>query len=206
MMYWYRQPTTRCSIQSTRARFRRVVRKTRKIHLANGPWPTNLSSPIGFCLFSALIVFFASEASADAAKKTSEVWRVGNILVEQAWARVTSREPKRGGVYLTVHNKSPDLDYLLAAESPNAVSITIYEAKNVDGKVQLNPIPGGLNLEGHREIVMRPDGIQLILTGVTNPGGKIPLQLIFLNAGKLTIDVPVYPLSAKFPPVVHKEH
>ena len=71
------------------------------------------------------------------------------------------------------------------------------------------PIPGGLNLAGHREIIMRPDGIQLILSQMKTPpapGDTLPLRLIFLNAGTLNLDVRVHPPDQEFPPIIHRGH
>lgn len=140
---------------------------------------------------------------------SNESWTIGDIRIEQAWARFGISNVPLGAVYLTVHNNSNEMDYLVAATSPTARSSAIYEVKSVQGNKRLVPIPGGLNLGGHREIIMRPDGIQLILTElrqVPEPGQTVPLQLIFLNAGKLNLEVPVHPLNAEFPPIVHKGH
>ncbi len=169
-----------------------------------------LNSPILLrCLFAAVLVFLAGEAFANQGTKSKQAWRVGDILVEQAWARISDRKPKLVDVYLTIHNASYKLEYLLGAESPNARSIGIFETKSVNGKARLNPIPGGLNLDGHREIIMRPDGVRLTLTEITEPpkpDGKISVDLFFMNAGALTIDVPVLPINAKDPPPIHKKH
>ncbi len=140
---------------------------------------------------------------------SNESWTIGDIRIEQAWARFGSSNVPLGAVYLTVHNNSNEMDYLVAATSPVSKSSAIYEVKSEQGAERLVPIPGGLNLAGHREIIMRPDGIQLILTQLKEfpePGQTVPLQLIFLNAGKLNLEVPVHPLNAAFPPIIHKGH
>ena len=143
------------------------------------------------------------------ATHSSDTWTVGDIRIEQAWAWFESPNAQFGAVYLTVHNTSNELDYLVAATSPTAGSSAIYELKSEQGRKRLVPIPGGLNLTGHREIVMRPDGIQLILSEVSAPpkaGQTLELQLIFLNAGKLNLAAPVHPSNAEIPAIIHKGH
>lgn len=140
---------------------------------------------------------------------SNESWTIGDIRIEQAWARFVSSNAPLGAVYLTVHNNSNDMDYLVEATSPVSESSAIYEVKSEQGTERLVPIPGGLNLEGHREIIMRPDGIQLILTQLKEfpePGQTVPLQLFFLNAGKLNLEVPVHPPNAAFPRIIHEGH
>ena len=139
----------------------------------------------------------------------AESWSIGDIRIEQAWARIASPSANLGSIYLTVHNNSEDLDYLIAATSPAAGSAAIYELKSEKGAAKLVPIPGGLNLAGHREIIMRPDGIQLILSQMKTPpapGDTLPLRLIFLNAGTLNLDVRVHPPDQELPPIIHRGH
>jgi periplasmic copper chaperone A len=99
------------------------------------------------CAFSFLLVLLAwheMPALARSAKGTSGPWRLGDIVVEQAWARLGSNASKTCAVYLTVHNKSANDDYLFAVFSNASRKTAIHETQIVDGVARMEPIPGGL--------------------------------------------------------------
>lgn len=144
-----------------------------------------------------------------ASEKKSGPWKLGDIVVEQAWARVTPGGARTGAVYLTIHNKSAETDLLLAVDSAAAQTTALHESKIEDGIAKMVPVPGGLNLPSHGEVVMQPGGIHIMMTGLSGaliPGSVLPVQMIFRDAGVLDFEVPVLPLDAGDPMVVHSGH
>jgi copper(I)-binding protein len=81
---------------------------------------------------------------AKAIAETSGPWRLGEITVEQAWARVTSGGAKTGAIYLTLHNKSANDDLLLAVYSAAAQTTALHESKVEDDIAKMVPVLGGL--------------------------------------------------------------
>lgn len=100
---------------------------------------------------SSIVLCWALMVSAGASATARYPLKFGPIF-EQAWARA---EPEFGSnigqVYLTIHNKSDAGDYLLAVDSSYSNSSMIHEASQ-------QPVPGGLMMPSHGEVIMRPDG------------------------------------------------
>ncbi|MFN0195076.1 MAG: copper chaperone PCu(A)C [Aestuariivirga sp.] len=162
-----------------------------------------------FTALSATVAFSASPGLVQAEQTPSGPWKLGNIVVEQAWARLGSDASKTCAVYLTVHNKSAADDYLLGVSSDASTTTAIHETQVKDGVARMEPIPGGLNMTSHAEVVMRPGSIHIMLTGISGavvPGGMLPVSMFFRDAGTLDFEVPVLPLGAKDPTVKHKGH
>jgi copper(I)-binding protein len=158
-------------------------------------------------LIGVVIATFLSPACA--AEKTSGPWKLRDISVEQAWARVTPGGARTGAVYLTIHNKSAEEDLLLAVDSAAAQTTALHESKIEDGTAKMVSVPGGLYLPSHGEVVMRPGGIHIMMTGLSGalePGSTLPVRMIFRDAGALDFEVPVLPLGAADPAAEHKGH
>lgn len=161
-------------------------------------------------LRSATIIGFALLAAGTApAAKTGGPWKLGDIIVEQAWARLAPGGAGTGSVYLTVHNKSGQDDLLLAVDISVAESTAIYSTTVKDGVAGMDPMPMGVNLPSHDEVVMRPGGLHIMMTGVSKDskvGDLLPVKMVFRDAGSLDFEVPVVPLGAGNPAEKHVKH
>lgn len=155
-----------------------------------------------------LVVTLLATGTAPAANKGGS-WKLGDIVVEQAWARLAPGGAGTGSVYLTVHNKSGQDDLLLAVDSNDAESTAVYSTEVKDGVVSMNPMPLGVNLPSHGEVVMRPGGIHIMMMGVSKDakvGDLLPVKMVFRDAGSLDFEVPVVPLGAGDPAETHVKH
>jgi copper(I)-binding protein len=156
-----------------------------------------------------LLFIAALMSTAFAVEKTSGPWKLGDIVVQQAWARVVPGGARTGAVYLTLHNKSAYEDLLLAVDSAAAQTTALHESKIEEGVAKMVPVPGGLNLPSHGEVVMQPGGIHIMMTGLSGalePGSILPVRMIFRDAGALDFEVPVLPLGAGDPAAEHNSH
>ncbi len=138
-----------------------------------------------FILAAAAMVLSIVPAVA-ASDKTGGPWKLGDIVVEQAWARLAPGGSRTGAVYLTIHNKSSSDDLLLAVDSSVAQTTAVHESN-----------------------VMRPGGLHIMLTGLSadlKPGLSLPVRMVFQEAGSLDLEVPILPLSAPDPSVKHSGH
>jgi len=98
-------------------------------------------------LRSATIIGLAVLAASTAlAAKKGGPWKLGDIIVEQAWDRLAPGGAGTGSVYLTVHNKSGQDDLLLAVDISLAESTAIYSTTVKDGVASMDPLPMGVNL------------------------------------------------------------
>lgn len=163
-------------------------------------------------LWSLLIFACALSLLGGGATRAAEAggpWVLGNIVVEQAWARRVPGGARTGVVYLTVHNKSGVEDLLLAVDSSAAKTTAVHATVVDNGVASMSPLPGGLLLPSHGEVVMRPGGIHIMLTGLPDSltaGGNLPVKMVFRDAGPLEFEVPVIPLSAGDPTEQHVKH
>ena len=73
----------------------------------------------------------------------------------------------------------------------------------------MEPLPAGVNLPSHGELVMRPGGMHIMMTGVSadmKVGSLLPVTMVFRDAGSLDFEVPVVPLGASDPAERHLKH
>lgn len=135
-------------------------------------------------------------------------WRVGQLIVEQGWARVAPGTTKTGAIYLTLYNEGETEDILQSVTSSSARSAGIHRTAVEGGIAKMVPLPDGLRLPVQTDVSMRPGGIHVMLVGLSGsfaPGNILPIQLSFRDAGLLALDVPIHPLGIT-PTVDHSSH
>jgi copper(I)-binding protein len=160
-------------------------------------------------LRAVMIVWVATLQAAAAQTTTSGPWKLDDVTVEQAWARITPGGSRTGAIYLTIHNKSPNDDLLLAVDSSAAQTTAVHESRIVDGVASMEPLPVGIPMPSHGEVVMRPGGIHIMLTGLSRElavGNAVPVKMVFQEAGSLEFEVPILPFGAGDPTVKHSGH
>ncbi|MDR7416894.1 MAG: copper chaperone PCu(A)C [Armatimonadota bacterium] len=114
------------------------------------------------------------------------------IEVEHPWARPGTRGGN-SAVYMEIHNRSSQLDRLVAAEAEVAEAVELHRTRTEGGmhrmeKVESIEVPGGAKVE------LKPGGYHIMLIRLTRPlrvGERFPLKLRFARAGDLGIQVPV---------------
>lgn len=149
----------------------------------------------------------ASPAIAES--KQNGVWQINGIFVEQAWARVIPGGSKTGAVYLTIHNTAQTNDLLLAVDSPAASHTAVHQSVVENDIAKMKPMPSGVELKSGTEIIMKPGAMHIMLTGLQDASqqdDQLPVTMVFRDAGRLEISVPVLPLGAKGPTVSHDGH
>lgn len=166
-------------------------------------WRTVLAIALGVPIFFDPPTAIATGAGA------SGPWKLGEVVVEQAWARITPGGSKTGAIYLTIHNKAATDDLLLAVDSSAARTTAIHESRIVDGVATMEPLPVGLPMPSHGEVVMRPGAIHIMLTGLSDTlkvGEVLPVRMVFQEAGSLDFEVPILPFNTDDPAVKHSDH
>jgi copper(I)-binding protein len=122
-----------------------------------------------------------------------------SIQVEQPWARATPAGASTGAVYLTITNKSEEMDRLLSASSDVADKLQIHEMKVVNGVMEMREVTGGLPVAANGSLELKPGSYHVMLIGLKKPlkaGETIPLTLDFEKAGKVSITVPIRAMGA----------
>lgn len=127
--------------------------------------------------------------------------KIGSLIIQEAWTRVTPPNANIGGAYLTIHNNGETEDRLLSAHSPIAGKVEIHEMKITDdGIMSMRPLLDGIAIESHSTFVMKPGGYHLMLMALKAPirqGNPVPITLTFQSAGDVSVEFIVMPLGMK---------
>jgi periplasmic copper chaperone A len=128
-----------------------------------------------------------------------EFHRLGDIVIEQPWARATP--VKVGGAYMTLRNNGAVTDRLINVASPLAEKAEIHETK-IDGGTAMMRAVGDVELRPRRSVQMKPGGLHVMLMGLQRPlkeGERIKLVLTFERAGTIEVEARVEKAGAAAP-------
>lgn len=120
--------------------------------------------------------------------------KVGNIMIDHAWARATPLGAKVGGGYLTIKNTGAIPDRLISASSPAASKVEVHEMAMDKGVMKMRPVNDGLSVAPGQSVTLAPGGYHFMMIGLRAPlkkGETVPLTLKFEKAGevKVTLDI-----------------
>ncbi len=99
-----------------------------------------------------------------------------------------------GVVYLTIANDGDEPDRLIGATTGMAEVVEIHQTSDENGVGVMQPVDDGVEIPAHGEIVLEPNGVHLMLVGLTesqHPNSEYELTLTFERAGDVTITVRV---------------
>ena len=112
------------------------------------------------------------------------------VDIRGAWVRrAPPGEGATAAAYITVHNRSGASDELLSVTSDAADRVEVHETRWMSGMAMMEPVPR-LTVAPHATIAMKPGGIHLMLLGLRRalePGGHVTLELVFRQAGAMTV-------------------
>lgn len=123
---------------------------------------------------------------------------LGQLKVEQPWARATPGAARNGAAYMVITNAGNAPDQLIAAASPVADKVELH-THVVEGDImRMRPVKA-IDINVGEPAVLRPGGLHIMLIGLKQPlqeGQPFPLTLTFANAGSLTVTVDVVKAGA----------
>lgn len=125
--------------------------------------------------------------------------RPARLEVEALWVRATPPNAPVAGGFLTVHNRGPADDRLLAVESATAQRVEIHEMRHVDGVARMRELEQGLPLPAGSTVELKPGGYHLMFIQPARPfvaGERIAATLVFEKAGRRDASFEVRPLGA----------
>lgn len=120
--------------------------------------------------------------------------KIGDLVLDHAWARATPGGAKVGGGYLIIENKGATPDKLIGGSSPVAAKVEVHEMAMNNGVMTMRPVENGLSIPPGQSITLAPGGYHLMLMDLKGPlkkGDKVPVTLAFEKAGevKVTLDI-----------------
>lgn len=123
------------------------------------------------------------------------------VTVATPWSRATPQGASTGAAYLTL--TSPAGDTLTGVSSPAAKMAQVHEMK-MDGNVmRMREVQGGLALPPGTTVTLQPNGLHIMLMGLTAPlkqGQMVKLHLTFAKAPPEDVTAPIGPLGSTRPP------
>lgn len=112
------------------------------------------------------------------------------VDISGAWVRrAPPGEGATAAAYLTIHNRSGAPDELLSVTSDAADRVEVHETRWMSNMAMMEPVPR-LTIAPRATIAMKPGGIHLMLLGLRRalePGGRVTLELVFRQAGAMTV-------------------
>jgi len=126
----------------------------------------------------------------------------GNITVEGAWSRATPGGAEVAAGYLTIVNHSDVADRLVSASTAIAGKTEIHQMKMSDGKMEMRPLPDGIEIPAKGTVALEPMGYHLMLMQLKHPlekGETFAGSLTFEHAGTIDVTFNVEGIGASGP-------
>jgi len=126
----------------------------------------------------------------------------GAITVEKAWSRATPGGAEVAAGYLTIVNHSDVADRLVSASTAIADKTEIHQMKMSDGKMEMRPLPEGIEIPAKGTVALEPMGYHLMLMQLKHPlekGETFAGSLTFEHAGTIDVTFNVEGIGASGP-------
>jgi len=121
-----------------------------------------------------------------------------SLMIEGAFARASSGHGKNSAAYLSIHNHSPNDDYLIEAKTNVAAMTSIHNHINDKGIIKMRAVQQ-IAIPANDNIKLQPGGFHIMLMGLKKPlleGDKFDLTLVFKKAGNVLCTVRVKKVHA----------
>lgn len=133
-------------------------------------------------------------------------YRLGDLRIEQPWARASIGQAKTGAAYLTLNNGGEAVDRLLSVATPAAKRAGLHTHLMDAGVMKMRPVEA-IEVAPGAPTVLRPGGLHVMLMGLAAPlmeGESFPLTLTFEQAGAVEVEVRIQGIGAMEPKMEHK--
>jgi len=127
--------------------------------------------------------------------------KIGDIVIDNAWARATPKGAEVGGGYLTIRNDGATPDRLTGV-SADFAQVQVHEMKTANGVMEMREVTDGVQIPAHASVKLAPSGYHLMFVGLKKPlvkGEIAKATLNFEHAGHAEVDFPVLGLGAVGP-------
>ncbi|MBF9047727.1 copper chaperone PCu(A)C [Rhodobacterales bacterium LSUCC0031] len=118
-----------------------------------------------------------------------------HIVIEDAYARVSSAMAQSGAVFMTIYNHNDFAEVLTGASSDVAVRVELHtHLQDSAGVMRMVEIEGGIPMAADETVLLQRGGLHVMLLGLTRTlahGDSFSLTLEFQNSDPITIEVPV---------------
>lgn len=135
----------------------------------------------------------------------------GALEIHKPWARSSSYPSPNdfAGAFLSIANKGPEDDRLIAANSPLADRVELHGIRVVGADIEMRPLANGVAVPAGNTMTLKPRGYHLLLLGVKQPlakGSTLPVTLTFEKAGAIAVDFAVEEPGLIGEAILNEEH
>jgi copper(I)-binding protein len=119
--------------------------------------------------------------------------RAGQIAIRDAWTRPTAAGMPMGVAYFVVRNDGNAADAIVTASTPAAARVEFHQTTLAGGMARMRPLRE-IGVPAGATVAIEPGGIHLMLVDLASglsAGTRVPLTLVFRNAGKVEIELAV---------------
>lgn len=132
----------------------------------------------------------------------AETASAGDVTVEKAWSRATPTGAEVAAGYLTIINHGDSPDRLVSVSTSVAANTEIHQMKMADGKMEMRPVPDGIEILAKSTVALEPMGYHLMLMQLKHPlqkGDTFAGSLVFEYAGAVNVTFRVEGMGAMGP-------
>ena len=119
----------------------------------------------------------------------------GDIMIDDAFARVSRPDAPAGAAFMVIHNMGDSDDRLIDVRSPLAQVVQLHTHKETDESVmKMMHVEEGFEVKAGEMHALARGGDHVMLMGLEGPleeGDKIPVTLVFENAGEMEVIITI---------------
>lgn len=119
----------------------------------------------------------------------------GDIMVEDAFARVARPNAPAGAAFMVIRNTGAENDRLIGASTPVAQKTELHTHKETsDGVMKMMQVEEGFEIKAGEMHTLARGGDHVMMMGLNGPineGEEIPVTLIFEKAGEIEVTITV---------------
>ena len=120
------------------------------------------------CAFGSTLAFLTLATICLGSAVAQQV-KIGDLVIDHAWARATPAGAKVGGGYLTIENKGATPDKLVGGSTRAAGKVEVHETAMNNGVATMRPVKDGLSIPAGQSVTLAPGGYHLMMTDLKGP-------------------------------------
>lgn len=117
-----------------------------------------------------------------------------SIVIQDAWIRPAPLAGGNGAAYMTIRNRSGEVDALLAVEGDVAEALEPHLTMQMEGDVMGMAHTPRVDIPARGKVIFEPGSYHVMLIGVREklePGTLVTLTLAFEKAGRIPVEFEV---------------
>jgi len=145
---------------------------------------------------------FAAALVLIAAPGLAQNYKIGDIQIEQPWARATPKGATIGAGYMKITNTGAEPDRLVAGSVAFARRFELHSMTMEQGVMKMREVKDGLEIKPGETVELKPGGYHVMFVDLKEPlkpGEDVSVTLKFAKAGSIDVKYPVAAIGASSP-------